>query len=65
MKKILTMLTITALFALSCSENSSPEGRMKIESANLKAQINKLRIQQKAILDSVRLISAELKALKR
>lgn len=58
------LLTILMVLSLGCTENSSPEGRMKMKSADLQKQIDELKMQQIAILDSLQAINQNLKSLK-
>ena len=59
------LLPIAVLFALvACGRQSSPEGRSIIRDEQIQAQINLLKEQHKAILDSIVLINNELKVLK-
>jgi hypothetical protein len=64
----LSLISITIigfLFAGSCDRTSSPEGRMSIKIENLQKQmIDSLRHQNRAILDSLGKIRAEIEALK-
>jgi len=59
------LLSIAVGFALiGCGPQSSPEGRSIIRDEQIQAQINLLNEQNKAMLDSIRLIHNELKTLK-
>ena len=59
------LLPIAVLFALvACGGQSSPEGRSIIRDEQIQAQVNLLKEENKAILDSIKLINKELKVLK-
>jgi hypothetical protein len=59
------LLCIAVLFALvACGRQSSPESRSIIRDEQIQAQINLLKEQNKAMLDSIRIINNELKMLK-
>jgi hypothetical protein len=62
----LILITIfLVVFAASCDRTSSPEGRMSIRIENLQKQmIDSLRQQNRAILDSLGKIRAEIEQLK-
>jgi hypothetical protein len=63
-----TLILITiflVVFAGSCDRTSSPEGRMSIRIENLQKQMtDSLRQQNRAILDSLGKIRAEIEQLK-
>jgi hypothetical protein len=63
----LILLVIFAIaFAGTCDRTSSPEGRMSIKIENLqKEMIDSLRQQNRAILDSLGKIRAEIEQLKK
>ena len=59
------ILTIVFLLSLSaCGRESSPEGRSQIRDEKIQQDVNILRIQNIAILDSIRIIRKELNELK-
>lgn len=59
------LLSIAVLFTLvACDQQSSPEGRSIIRDEQIQAQIDLLKEQNKAMLDSIMLINNELKTLK-
>lgn len=62
MKKILAIAVLLALVA--CGKQSSPDGRSIIRDEKIEAQINFLKNQNKAIIDSIMFINKELKVLK-
>ncbi|WP_235833065.1 hypothetical protein [Arcticibacter tournemirensis] len=62
---MIKLLYISGLFALvACGGQSSPEGRSVIRDEQIQSQINLLKEQNKAILDSIKLINNEIKAIK-
>ena len=61
--KAITMIMLLTLVA--CGKESSPEGRMQIKMEKLEQKIDILAVQNKSILDSVRVINQKLKAIKR
>ena len=59
------LLCIAALLTLiACDPQSSPEGRSIIRDEQIQAQINLLKEQNKALLDSITLVNHKLKTLK-
>jgi hypothetical protein len=63
--RICLILSLTILLS-SCGRDSSPEGRMSIKLESLqKEMIDSLRMQNKAMLDSLSKIREEIEALKR
>lgn len=55
------MIIIAAFALCSCGRESSPEGRMQIRAEHLQASLDGLKIQNKAILDSIVSIRQELR----
>ena len=60
--KILTILFF--LFLTACGRESSPDGRSQIRDENLQKEIELLKNQNIAILDSITVINQELKKIK-
>ena len=60
--KRFTIIFILALTA--CDRTSSPEGRSQLRDEKLLTGINNLKNQNKAIIDSIKLIRQELNVLK-
>jgi len=59
------ILTLIFLFLItSCGRESSPNGRSQIRDENLQKEIEILKNQNIAILDSITLINQELKKIK-
>lgn len=59
------ILIITLLLSLTaCGRDSSPEGRSQIRDEKLQSQVDSLKDQNKAILDSIARINKEIKTLK-
>jgi len=61
MKKL---LIIISLFLISCNEESSPEGRSKIRDQKMQEEIDYLKDQNRAILDSISVINEKLSQMK-
>lgn len=61
MKKFAFILFISLT---ACNPESSPEGRSKIRDQHLKQEINFLKEQNSAILDSISLINKKLTEIK-
>ncbi len=59
-----TIIVLAVLALCSCGRESSPEGRMQIRAEQLQADLDSLKLQNKAILDSLTSIRQELKDLK-
>lgn len=57
-------LAILLLSTLGCGASSSPEGRMKLKNTDLQQQINQLKTQQNAILDTLQAIQKRLATAK-
>jgi hypothetical protein len=66
LRPVLILVTIFLIvFAGTCDRTSSPEGRMSIKLENLQKQMtDSLREQNRAILDSLGKIRAEIEQLK-
>ena len=63
--RICVILSLTLIIS-SCGRDSSPEGRMSLKLESLqKEMIDSLRMQNKAMLDSLGKIREEIEALKR
>lgn len=60
MKPIIAII-ILALY--SCGRESSPEGRMQIRAEQFQASLDSLKLQNKAILDSINGIRQELRVI--
>lgn len=62
---MIKLLSIALVFAFTgCGPQASPEGRSIIRDEQIQSQINLLKEQNKAVLDSIRFIHNELKTLK-
>jgi hypothetical protein len=59
-----TAVLLLALSLAACGRESSPEGRSQIRDEKLLKEINSLKIQHRALLDSIKIIHAELKDLR-
>jgi hypothetical protein len=59
-----SILVIVVLALCSCGKESSPEGRMQIRTEQLQTDLDSLKLQNKAILDSLTSIRQELEELK-
>ena len=58
-------LGIVLLFSLvGCGRESSPEGRSQIRDEHIQREIDSLKNQNNALLDSVRIINKEINRLK-
>lgn len=62
--KIRALIFITILGITSCGKNSSPDGRAQLRDSALSQRLDELKQKQIDILDSLRLLNAEIKALK-
>jgi hypothetical protein len=60
--KIIIITLLLSLFG--CGRDSSPDGRSQIRDEKLQSQLDTLKGQNKALLDSITLISKEIKRLK-
>ena len=58
-------IPVIVLALSACGGESSPEGRMKIRTEMLQADIDSLKVQNKVILDSLTSIRDELKLLRK
>ena len=56
---VIIMLSIAA-----CGQESSPEGRSKIRDEKIQKEIDDLKEQNDALLDSIRVIKKELKQIR-
>lgn len=63
MKKLATIIILLSLAA--CGRESSPDGRSQIRDEKIQAQIDNLKDQNNAILDSISIINEELRDLRR
>lgn len=63
MMKTYTLLLFLALVA--CDQQSSPEGRSKLRDEKLAAELDSLKLQQAAVLDSIAAIRVELRQLQK
>jgi hypothetical protein len=62
---IMRILTIILFLSLAaCGRESSPDGRAQMRDEQLKAELDSVKDQEKAILDSINSINEELKALR-
>lgn len=61
MKKLLFLGAAVLLF-WGCGRESSPEGRMTMKVEDLQKQLDSLKVQNAAILDSLGSINKKLKA---
>lgn len=61
--KTYTLLLLLALAA--CDLQSSPDGRSKLRDEKLAAQLDSIKLQQVAVLDSIAVIRAELRQLQK
>jgi hypothetical protein len=62
MKSIIIIL-IGTLTLTACGRESSPDGRSQIRDEKIQQEIDSLRIQNRAILDSIGVINKKLNAL--
>lgn len=60
MKPLIIILFLTLA---ACGRESSPEGRSQLRTEKLQKQIDSLKVQNKAILDSLSLINEKLKEI--
>jgi cell division protein FtsB len=59
------IIIITLLLSLlACGRDSSPDGRSQIRDENIQSQLDSLKGQNKALLDSITIINEEIKRLK-
>lgn len=63
MMKTYALLLLLALAA--CDQQSSPEGRSKLRDGKLAAELDSLKLQQAAVLDSIASIRSELRQLQK
>jgi hypothetical protein len=61
--RILILLYFIFILA-ACGENSSPEGRMTIKLTDIQKEVDSLKKQNAVILDSLTVISEELRKIK-
>ncbi|MEJ7693332.1 hypothetical protein [Daejeonella sp.] len=59
------IIVVIGLALCSCGRESSPEGRMQIRTEHLQASLDSLKIQNKAILDSLNSIRQELRLMRK
>jgi len=62
MKKAILAIAIVSVVFISCDRSSSPEGRMTMKIEVINKQLDSLKQQNKAILDSLGAIKKELAA---
>ena len=62
MKQLTPIVLLLALTA--CGRGSSPEGRAEIRHETMQRKLDSVIQQDRAILDSIRLINKEIKELK-
>lgn len=60
MIKLTCMILLLAL--VSCARQSSPDGRAQLRDEQLQSQLDSLKHQNGALLDSIRIINNQLKA---
>ena len=58
------LLIIISFFMISCNKESSPEGRSKIRDQKMQEEIDYLKDQNRAILDSISVINEKLTQMK-
>jgi len=61
--KLLTIILLLSLAA--CNRESSPDGRSQIRDEKLQTEIDSIKDQERAILDSIRIINKEIRELKK
>lgn len=59
-----TAILLLVLSLSACGRESSPEGRSQIRDEKLMKEIDSMKIQHHALLDSIKIIRAELKDLR-
>lgn len=62
MKQLTPIVLLLALAA--CGRGSSPEGRAELRRQIIQRKLDSVMLQNKAILDSIRLINKEIRVLK-
>jgi len=62
MKQIAPIILVLLLAA--CGRESSPEGRAEIRHEKMQRKLDSVMAQDRAILDSIRMINKEIQALK-
>jgi hypothetical protein len=60
--KIIIITLLLSLYA--CGRDSSPDGRSQIRDEKLQSQLDSLKGQNRALLDSIALINKEIERLK-
>ncbi len=58
------LILIGFLCLSACGQSSSPDGRSQLRDAEIHKEIEALKTQQNTILDSIRSLDKQLKALK-
>ncbi|WP_437918674.1 hypothetical protein [Sphingobacterium sp. LRF_L2] len=61
MKQLLFMISLSLI---ACNHPSSPEGRSKLRDKKMQEEIDHLKDQNRAMLDSISLINKKIKQLK-
>jgi PBP1b-binding outer membrane lipoprotein LpoB len=61
--KSLVIILISTVVLSACNRESSPDGRSRIRDEKLQLEIDSLKDQNKAILDSISVINKKLQAL--
>jgi len=59
-----TLIMFVLITLVACGSGSSPEGRSKLRDETLRNEIDVLKNQNRAILDSIRLINKDLNEIK-
>ena len=60
----LTIILIGTLFLAACDRQSSPDGRSRIRDEKIQKEIDSLKNENRAILDSVKSINKQLHDIK-
>ena len=58
------LILIGLLSLAACNQSSSPDGRSRLRDEEIHKEIQALKTQQNTILDSIRSLDKQLKALK-
>jgi septal ring factor EnvC (AmiA/AmiB activator) len=58
------LIMICLLCLSACNQSSSPDGRSRLRDEEIHKEIEALKTQQNTILDSIRSLDKQLKALK-
>ena len=57
-------IAVLMLSLAACGRESSPEGRAEIRHEKMQRKLDSVMLQDRAILDSIRIINQEIKELK-